>query len=121
MANWRQARRSCCQNPMPRIVIAGPTKAPMSRKRKCRPISIGSSASPSNSAATAPTASSSSELFRPALSRYEHVAVAKLLHQLRRLAEICRQHVGGIARDPLRQVDAFINPAVEADQDSRGG
>src|SRR5690349_12720005 len=56
----------------------------------------------------------------PTLAGDEHVLVRKLLHQLRRLAEIGREHVRRIARHPLRQVDRLIGPGVEADQDAGG-
>ena len=50
----------------------------------------------------------------------EHVAVGEFFEQLRRLVEIGGEHVDRICRDPLRQVDGFIDAGVESDQDACG-
>jgi hypothetical protein len=34
------------------------------------------------------------------------------------LAKICGEHVRGIRRDPLRQVDGFVDDGIEPDQDA---
>jgi hypothetical protein len=34
------------------------------------------------------------------------------------LAKICGEHVRGIRRDPLRQVDGFVDAGIEPDQDA---
>lgn len=48
----------------------------------------------------------------------EHVVLRKLPEQVGRLTEIGGQHIGGVARNPLRQVDRLIDPGVEPDQDA---
>jgi hypothetical protein len=42
------------------------------------------------------------------LRRDEYVLSRKLLEKLRRLSEVRGQHIGRVARDPLRQVDRLV-------------
>lgn len=44
----------------------------------------------------------------------------EFFEQLRWLAEIGGEHIGGVARNPLRQVDALVDSGVEPDQDAHG-
>ena len=47
----------------------------------------------------------------PVLAGDEHVAIREFSEYFRRLAKICGEHVLGICRNPLRQVDGFVAPA----------
>jgi len=35
-----------------------------------------------------------------------------------RLAKICRQNINWISRDPRREIDRFVNPAIKSDQNA---
>src|SRR3981081_844418 len=48
----------------------------------------------------------------------EHVMIGELPEQLRRLAEIGGQDVGGGSPKPLRQVDGLIDSGIESDQNA---
>ena len=52
------------------------------------------------------------------LAGNEHVKVGKLRKRLCRLAEVSGQHIGRVARNPLRQVYRLIGPSVEPNQDA---
>src|SRR4051794_14282887 len=52
--------------------------------------------------------------------RDEDPVAWEFLEQRLRLAEVGRQHVPRIARDPERQVDRLVMPRVETDQDAAG-
>jgi hypothetical protein len=53
-----------------------------------------------------------------ATARDEHVAAREFAEQVRWLRKIRGEHVGGIARNPLRQVDRLVYSRVEPDQDA---
>src|SRR5258708_40062400 len=50
----------------------------------------------------------------------KHVMMGELPEQLRGLAEVGGQNVGGVSSNPLRQVDALIDSGVESDQNASG-
>src|SRR5271167_2864365 len=59
IARWRWGRLRCCRSPTRRIATGAPMRAPMFRRARCRPISIGNMVSSNSSGATQPTDSSS--------------------------------------------------------------
>ena len=58
-------------------------------------------------------------LTRATFVRYEYVTLGETSEQLWWLSEVSGENVGGVARNPLRQVDRRIDASVETDENAR--